>query len=443
MRGRVGLHDRLARARATTPTGDLHDEIEAALGGAKIGRVEADVGRNHAGERDRRKIESLRNHLRADENIARRCEFIEQPRVVADARGRIAIHANDPRLRKKFADRLDHFLRAHAEFADRTAATPRTHDRHALLRVAKVAAQEPFRAMECERHATPRAGRYRTARATQHETRGPAAIDEEDGLFTASQSLADCRDERRAEHPAIATFEFGGEIDDVHRRQRLFRRPPIESNAGDLTAPRRRIALERRRRTAEHERSTREPHPFARDGECVVARHAILFVRPLVCFVDDDEPHVWNRREECAARADDDVDIAARCGMPTIETLALRKAGVEHGDAFAENGFEASRGLRRERYFGNQDDRAAAGFDRFCDRPNVDERLAAPGNALDEELRKRARFDPRDDRVDRTRLLVRRFEMLIVATRGAAHGRASLARFQERSTANRPRDDRV
>ena len=55
--------------RASGAARDLGQQLKGALGGAKVGDVQADVGADHAHQRHRRQVEALRHHLRADQHV--------------------------------------------------------------------------------------------------------------------------------------------------------------------------------------------------------------------------------------------------------------------------------------------------------------------------------------------------------------------------------------
>ncbi len=126
-------------------------KCEGSLRGSKIRRVQSDVRRDDADERNRRKVESLGNHLRADQHVAVSGELIEQARVVADARRRIAIHANNARVRIQPRDFLRHALRSDAELSNGVRCRSTFADRgQRALRIAVVAAKQSFAAMNRE-----------------------------------------------------------------------------------------------------------------------------------------------------------------------------------------------------------------------------------------------------------------------------------------------------
>ena len=70
MMRRVGLDDHAARALAASRASrDLGQQLERSLGGAEVGQVQRHVGEDDRGQRDAGKIETLGDHLRADQNI--------------------------------------------------------------------------------------------------------------------------------------------------------------------------------------------------------------------------------------------------------------------------------------------------------------------------------------------------------------------------------------
>src|SRR5450432_240401 len=70
MERRERLHKNLALdVAATRAAGDLREQLEGALARAKIRLVQRGVRVNDADERDVRKMQPLRDHLRADEDV--------------------------------------------------------------------------------------------------------------------------------------------------------------------------------------------------------------------------------------------------------------------------------------------------------------------------------------------------------------------------------------
>src|SRR5881396_2623298 len=70
MLGEISLHDDFSRKlRAPRPAGDLKQQRGEPLRGAEICTVKRVVGAEHADEREIREIVSLRQHLRAHQNV--------------------------------------------------------------------------------------------------------------------------------------------------------------------------------------------------------------------------------------------------------------------------------------------------------------------------------------------------------------------------------------
>src|SRR5438445_4135012 len=109
----------------------------------------------------------------------------------------------------------------------------------------------------------------------------------------------------------------------------------------------------------------------------VARRSFLLFVGPLVLFVDDDKAQAGLRRKKGAARADDDVEPPFAHLVPHIEVLARREAAVHHSDAAREALAKAADRLRRQRDLRYESDRALAERNRPLQRRQVDFRLAA------------------------------------------------------------------
>ena len=88
---------------------------QRALARAKIRLMQRKVGVNDADERDVRKMQPLRDHLRADKDVGlARAKIAEHFPVIVLALHRVSVHAFDARVRKKLGECLFNFLRARA-----------------------------------------------------------------------------------------------------------------------------------------------------------------------------------------------------------------------------------------------------------------------------------------------------------------------------------------
>ena len=78
-----------------------------------------------------------------------------------------------------------------------------------------------------------------------------------------------------------------------------------------------------------------------RDIARVIARRFFLFVGSFVFFIDDDQAEILQRRENGAARADDDPRAAGMNLVPFIVPFAFGQMAVQNRDrrpGFRRNG---------------------------------------------------------------------------------------------------------
>ena len=79
-----------------------------------------------------------------------------------------------------------------------------------------------------------------------------------------------------------------------------------------------------------------------RDIARVITRRFFLFVGRFVFFIDDDQPEIFQRREDRAARADDDARASRLNLVPFVVAFAFRQDGyarLRPCPAFPRNGF--------------------------------------------------------------------------------------------------------
>ena len=122
-----------------------------------------------------------------------------------------------------------------------------------------------------------------------------------------------------------------------------------------------------------------------------------MLVRGVVLLVDDDEAEVGERREDGGARADDDARLAAHDPSPLVPALARTEAAVQHRDAASEAALHAVEELVRERDLGDEEQHRPAARPRLRRRLQVDFRLAASGDAVEEKHLKAAAAGDRLD----------------------------------------------
>ena len=192
--GQIGLDNDLARAIAAPGTaGDLLQQIVGALPCAKVGQLEGEVGIDHAYERDLGKIETLCDHLGAQQHgTIRRIELLEQlfVRILA-ARG-IGIHANNGDiLGKHLVQCVLDLLRSQTHFCQVATATFGASARgrgirlHAPRRTAGVTLQRVRALVICKRGGAVIAGGDASALAAHQERRKATAVVQQHGLLAA------------------------------------------------------------------------------------------------------------------------------------------------------------------------------------------------------------------------------------------------------------------
>jgi len=218
-----------------------------------------------------------------------------------------------------------------------------------------------------------------------------AAVEQEDGLAAAFGDRTKLGEQRRRERiPRLAT-----KVDDTHRRQ-WAGEPATELDALELPP-----ALGTRRRAAEHRHGAFEHCALRRHRSRVVARIRFLFVGRVVFLVDADHAEARNGREHSRPCADDDRRFAARDADTLVATLGLRQGRVQNRDAITEAGAEAPERLRSERDLRHEDDCAPSAFEGGRTGLEVDLRLAAAGDAVQQEGRCLPGVERADDPCER------------------------------------------
>ena len=142
--------------------------------------------------------------------------------------------------------------------------------------------------------------------------------------------------------------------------------------------------LERRGRRSQQRDGAFEPGPHDGRIAAVVTRRLVLLVRPVVLFIDHDQPDVFKRREDGGSRADDNADLALPNAVPLIVPLAVRESAVLDGHPLPEPALNrpATTGVRPISGTSTRTRRPAAVTVRR--QPQIDLRLAAASHAVQE-----------------------------------------------------------
>src|SRR5437667_127828 len=208
MLGRPRLHEHAAPARAA-PRSSCHlgDKLKRPLARAKIGKMQAGVGIHDTDDRDVRKIESLGDHLRAEQDVHVPAGHAVQNVVVRPlARGGIEVHPGDSGPRITHAHKALELLGAEATKPLGDVPTHRTRLGDWFLVAAVMAAQRRRRLVYGERNRALGTAGDVAAGGTLHERRETPAIEQQDDLLTAVERgpTATRRSPRRSARQASA-----------------------------------------------------------------------------------------------------------------------------------------------------------------------------------------------------------------------------------------------
>ena len=103
--------------------------MEGAFAGAEIRQVQGQVGVDDADQRDVGEMQSLGDHLRAEQDIdLAGAKIAQDAAVIFLALQRVGIHAHDAGVGKELVQGVFDFLRAQAGVADGRVAAGRVRD---------------------------------------------------------------------------------------------------------------------------------------------------------------------------------------------------------------------------------------------------------------------------------------------------------------------------
>src|SRR5204862_1551050 len=139
----VSLHEDFTRRfAAASASGDLREKLEGAFACSEIGQMQGEIGVDDSDECHVRKMQTLGDHLRADEDVDLASAKISQCFAIRFlARHGICIHAAHDGLRKNLRNRGFHFLGAESVIDQRVLAARRAFLSHRSSVPAQVTAQ--------------------------------------------------------------------------------------------------------------------------------------------------------------------------------------------------------------------------------------------------------------------------------------------------------------
>ncbi len=245
-----------------------------------------------------------------------------------------------------------------------------------------------------------------------------APVEEEHGLFLAFQHGVEGIAQRPAEHACIARLEFAAHIDHLDRRQvdgqrilgprRIIARQhtfplgllqdarPVPHDALrqfqqlNIAALRPEIAGDIRRGAAQDQHTVVEAHHlFGHVAHMIVRmrRSRALLVAGVVLLVRHDQAQVREGCEQRRACPDHHADKSIARAPPGIVALALAEAAVHDGYLPWKPRRHPPDRLRRQGDLRHQKERLPPLRQRQFNRPQVDFRLAAARDAVQQEDR--------------------------------------------------------
>src|SRR6267154_1380276 len=191
--GRARLYEHPAAARPPPrPSCHLRHKLECALAGPEIGEMEAGIGVHDADDGDVGKVEPLRDHLRAQQDVDLAARNTLQDVMVGPfARRRIEVHPRDPGAGIAQPDEVLELLRAQAPQALCRLAAHDAGIRYSLFVTAVMTPHRGRRLMHREGDRALGTTWHVAARGTLDERREPATIEQKDDLLAALQSTRD------------------------------------------------------------------------------------------------------------------------------------------------------------------------------------------------------------------------------------------------------------
>ena len=179
--------------------------------------------------------------------------------------------------------------------------------------------------MKSERDAAVRAV-ARFAAITAKQRRGkPAPVQKQNCLLAFFQTISNRGSQLfRQDRGCLFLPAFLAKIDNAHERHLLFVHALGENGQPIFARARIVITLQRRRGAAQNHHAFLDLRPHHCDIARVIPRRLFLFVGGLVFFIDNDEPEIFQRSKNGAARADYDPGAPGMDFVPFIVALAFR-----------------------------------------------------------------------------------------------------------------------
>ena len=238
-----------------------------------------------------------------------------------------------------------------------------------------VAVQSPVRMQRQRDVATPAAAGA-SARATMDRAGHAPPIEQEN---RSSATLLDRR-ELGQKWRRERVSRLAPQIDDAYGRE------GGSDPCRQLEAIEPRPTLDARRGTPVDGDCALERRTLRSEGARVVPWIRFLLERGVVLLIDDDQPEVVDRGEDCGAGPDDDTGLAARDSLALVTSLRLAERGMENRNTPSEACAEPAYRLRGKGDLRHQHDRASTTLEGSGARLKIDLGLPASRRAVKEEM---------------------------------------------------------
>ena len=175
---RISLHKNFACCFTTTrTTSDLGQELKGPLACAEVRHMEREIGVDDSDQRHIRKMQTLRDHLGADEDVdLARAEVTQRLAICLFARHRVRIHAAHDRSWKNLGNSRFDLLGAEPGINERVLSAGWTFLRYGRGVSAQMTAQSRHVSMKRQSHAAVRAIACFTAFTAKQRSGKAAAI---------------------------------------------------------------------------------------------------------------------------------------------------------------------------------------------------------------------------------------------------------------------------
>ena len=426
MFGGPGLQDGAARSvRPPRSARRLGQQLEGPLGGPQVAPAQAEIGIDHPDQGQKGEIMALGGRLGGDEDVDLAVGHpLDQGAGGLGVGGGVGAEHRRPRLGEQLADLL---LDPFDPGADRDQTVDRAAGRTVFRPCHGEAGQMADQPAGVAMFDQPAVGVGRrhpvTAGATKNHGGIAAPVQEQQGLFTAQQRLADGLAQGLGQ-PGLGIGRAGPEVQQGHVRQdgRPVPRRQLEpAIAALLRVPQ---GFQRRCGRGQHHRGPLDPGPRHRQVAAVIDQPLPLFERAVVLLVHDQQTQVDEGQEQGRAGPDHDIAAAGAHGLPDLATAGRGDAGVPLGRRGAEPGRDSGDQVLGQGDLGQQDQDLGRriGLQRPRRRLQIGLGLARAGNPVEQEGGKVARGGRRGDGGRRGRLIGIERRRGVVRVRGIKGG---------------------